>query len=672
MISVPPWDKSLNHEQARAEIVKWAAEHPEWFPPAEKAFVDGRPPFIKGKECYIPTARGNAFAALLTEEQAASLRHAEHLKKQRPKVDIKGRGRGKGRDEANEAKRYAERTIFLVTPILKWSPMPIVEDAEPGGDNGSGSGTGKGKGAAKARAPAPPPNSGPVTDPAVDPSTARLGTTATNIQTARAIWAAADIVSTGTWPSPWTSTTPLPTKLAITKLSTEAPVLYVVDTGLQPFVGTTPATIAWHQEFSSAAGTTPKLKFRQGKTSGALGASWPPPAIPANPNGGDSNPSYSPPVVAPWAKEEHEVMTFTTLTKCPNNLGSPYNMPPYHDISSTAHGTKITSTAIGTWTGVLNRMTVNGDAPPIEVEPIRIYDNAQNSDSVAVYEGILLALAAHEKRRTALGYNPPSVLLFASRSDVSNGGMGFDDQVEAALWWAWHQGMICVVSGGNEAAGTNAAAPCALWYPLSTNAIYSSPARFDWSIGNSVNGLGWPNWPFIPANPGEEDPRPENVYMILVGGSNRAFNTTSLAVTLGEGWRTGSSRGPDIDLIAPSTSVPCASLTVTNYPSNADCIATATGSSLTTGHVAGVALAYLLTKQNPSGTAPPIDTPANFRNWLLTANAPSATTPCKTTTGATAWNPTTGRKSPYASGEPLFNWYNGFVPKLKLQSGIAW
>jgi hypothetical protein len=614
IIVVPPWVRTLNHKQARQKILEWAALHPDWFPPA-KPF-----PFIPGKECYLERSRANAFGAILTPTQADSLRKAENL---RPAGDSKKK----------------DRWFLFVNPIRKWQPVPLKDDPLPSLEVLQPPTKSKAKNDGKGKGPA-----------------YRLSSTSTAAQLLKAAWAADDVVTTS----------PVSSKLVLPNESSTPPVLYVVDTGVQPIVGTTPE---WHQVFSAAGDIEPKLRFLQGRVPASLPAAWPPP-----PNSTAPNPwRKADPTTNPDGANSDQPLVFSpnnsnTLAQCPVQA-APYNINPSKDPS--AHGTKITSTAIGTYTGLLGKMSVGGNPVAVDVESIRIYDNATNptTDSVLVYEGIMHAIDAHKARRTALGYNPPSVLLFASRSDETNGA-GFDEAVEVALWWAWHEGMLCIASAGNETTtyDTNKRAPYAEWYPVPTTVANTSPSRFDWSRAVASQGAGWPNWPETDAPSG--NPYPQNPYLLIVSGHNRAFNTSTGVLTNGNGWRTGSSIGPDVDILAPSMSVPCASITKTNYPTTNDWIARTSGSSLSTGFVAGAAVAYLVANPNPSGSANSLDLSAAFRSWLLPMATPSSSTPCKQTS-ASAHSAST-RKSPYSTNGTHAGYYDLCVPKLKIESDISW
>ena len=152
-----------------------------------------------------------------------------------------------------------------------------------------------------------------------------------------------------------------------------------------------------------------------------------------------------------------------------------------------------------------------------------------------------MAIEAHNAR----GEEARSVLLFASRTEGNN---SFNDALELQLWWAWTSGIVCVVSAGNEGTATYAPgkrAPDSKWvYP--PNPKPSSPSRYfmDESQGDLLE-----EWTFGEPNPGTSP------YLIMVGASNAARLTPDYA-----NWSTTSSRGPDVDILAPGLSIPCANV----------------------------------------------------------------------------------------------------------------
>jgi hypothetical protein len=119
-------------------------------------------------------------------------------------------------------------------------------------------------------------------------------------------------------------------------------------------------------------------------------------------------------------------------------------------------------------------------------------------------------------------------------------------------------------------------------------------------------------------------------------------------------WRAGSSNGPDIDITAPGENVPVPSKSSTG-------LVNASGSSLSTGYVAGIALAYLATM--PSTPSSDSATPKAFRDWLIPATQNNAN-PAKVGTAAAYPMPDTAnvRRSPYKDSAS----YNHCVPKLRV------
>lgn len=437
-----------------------------------------------------------------------------------------------------------------------------------------------------------------------------------------------------------------PSKLAVDQKRT--PVLYVVDTGIKPFAGT--------KAVSKLSTQFVNVKLRQGRIADGLGAVWPDPEL---------DPSTD-----LWGKGVDQLLDLSGSFPLYTPTGtSPNCLNPQEDPSG--HGTRVASTALGATVGVLGKMTKLDNTSPldVEVESICIYSGNPTGDPTytpppptstqVVASGIYKAVDAHLARKAALGSNPPSVLLFTSRSTS-----GFDAAVETALWWAWTKGMICVVSGGNEPGSSSSTAmhsPNAMWYsgsgtfgtPQST-----SPARWDWNKLNDPTGAFWPNP--TAGNPSEPVPMPDKCSLIIVGGSNLAY-----AANPNPNWggtddfrktSTGafdSSRGPDIDILAPSKAVPSA-IAGSNSTSNAN------GTSLATGFVAGAALAYAACATNFGDNAP-----EDFRNWLTPSTGPGKG--CKISTSPTAWSTGTYRHSCYGEGT-MGAAYNSRVPTLHIRT----
>lgn len=415
-----------------------------------------------------------------------------------------------------------------------------------------------------------------------------------------------------------------------------SPVLYVVDSGVQPFLDSD-----WHPEFKTAI-ESGRIKIRQGRVPSTL-ADWPYTMGPPN----------------PWENTPLDDFIVPPATSSP--IPPPYPTPPTTaplgwlnpHLDVVGHGTRIASTAIGETAGFLGKVTITGNVPDtdppipqgVHVESIRVYDSgtAYNSDAI---EGIYSAIAAHNARIASEGPRPASVLLFASRTNA------FDPLLEAALWWAWCQGIVCVVAAGNTA---TTASPNSRWF-TSTGAIAApattSPSRFDWISANvSATTRSW--WPgsFYPK------PCPTTPYLIMVGGTN-ASQTNNVH----SGWWTSTCRGRDVDILAPAGNVAAAMATASLY---ADGLKAASGTSLSAGYVAGVALTYVGSVAD-NGTP----WPTRFRNWLLPTGGPVATSPCKVvTTGTTpSPSPTTGTTNNTKHHLPT-----GFtkVPKLFIQAGTG-
>jgi len=423
------------------------------------------------------------------------------------------------------------------------------------------------------------------------------------------------------------------------------PVLYVVDSGIQPIVPPT-GTSGWHPEFKIVLTGTPGPPhgLLQGRMSaankfwpwsGGTGPwSWTPLGAPLNFNG--SNIALSPEPT--WASGYAD---------------------PHRD--KKPHATMITSAAIGASTGVLGKFVQKDTTNLLKVgvESIRVAKDKTPPLSDWVVEGIYKAVNAHLARKAA-DTNAASVLLLCYRSTVVSGvsDVGFDESLELALVWAAHKGVTCIVSAGNTpgtAANNTIHSPDWTFFDVNGNinpAKQTSPSGFDTS---PTNPGYWPNpSPLTPS--GEPIPRPVAPYMVLVGGqhSNDAAGTGAAA-----GWRTGatgSSRGPGVEIIAPSLSVPCAKHDAAGY-------ANVTGTSVAAGFVAGVAMVYLASQATAG--------PTEFRQWLLptgVANLDNA--PCKVST-ATAYRPSSaagGNTSPYY-GSTL---YDSCVPKLLINTGTKW
>ncbi len=437
----------------------------------------------------------------------------------------------------------------------------------------------------------------------------------------------------------------VPNEQAITQAST--PVLYVVDTGVQPFVpAATPSGYDWHPEFKPLV-TAGKLRFRQGRVATGVGL-WPKSTAPA-------------PWNSPLTPPPDPVLSFTSTNLKPCTAqAAPYDCDPYND--PMGHGTRIASTAIGASLGALSKFTVGGVPVDLDVESIRIYKTASTTpptfvtSSASVYNGIIQAVQAHLARVTTANPSPKSVLVFASRTTA-----GFSANVEVALWWAWTKGMIVVVSGGNEPGTGNASqmhSPSAIWYTSAgvlPTTQPTSPSRFDWTYGNNPAAANrWPN----PTLGGGTVPCPDRPYLIIAGGNAVQYSAGSSDYSAGnQGWRTttgnynGSSRGPDIDIVAPSILVP-------NVTPGTTTLGQATGTSFTTGYVAGVALAYAATQASGSGGTT-WTVPDAFRSWLIPPGGPGVACALSAASG---WNGTV-RQSPYvASGSG----YGGFVPQLQV------
>jgi Subtilase family len=408
------------------------------------------------------------------------------------------------------------------------------------------------------------------------------------------------------------------------------PVLYVVDSGVQPIVPKTGGGYEWHNEFAAAkaVGVTPTMMFRQGRMPQGMG-NWPCSGAPV-----------------PWNTAVDNDLNFSVAANVKPYLNVPAGCSdPQKDV--IPHGSKIASLAVGATVGVVGRFKTSAGAPlKVAVQSIRIYSGATTTSANAV-NGIYRAIAAKIRRKG------PSVLLFANRSDAADSGL------EVALWWAWKNGLVCVVSGGNEpgsADTTSIHVPNRMWY----NATYSlpsfptSPSRLEWNPANPEN------WPNPPDGMGGTIPRPDAPYLIMVGGDNLQY--VSGAPDGNDGWRMtsstyqGSSRGPEIDIIAPSINTPCANISeVTSYDQ------ATTGTSMATGYVAGAAMVYL--------AANPTASPAQVRDWLMAKNLTSLTAaPCKQShAGAYQAGNGGGNTSPYIGNAT----FGGYVPKLFIDNNTA-
>jgi hypothetical protein len=363
---------------------------------------------------------------------------------------------------------------------------------------------------------------------------------------------------------------------------------------------------------------------------------WPPPS------GG---------VTDPWATTNDSNLDFTHY---PVALASGYNGAQYTDPQrdDLRHGTNITSTAVGSNVGILSKIKLNGGAPiNVRVESIRVGTNADPTN-VDIFNGINLAIQAHQGHP-----NEAAVLLLATVRPP-------DDNIEIALLDAWqNNGLTCVVAAGNRpgpSATNQVHAPNWLWYDSSYNLTpttnSTTPGRYNYSVNPPA-----PAWPYAPAIA-----HPTAPYMIIVGGDGATYNTSTHQVTtgtagtwwgaLGGAVDTGSSRGPEVDIIAPAKGVPCAEPDGTN--------ATKNGTSLSAGFVAGAVLAYMAVAVNTP-------TPDACRAWLLppttTPNLTAA--PCKAST-AGAWH-YAGHASLYYTA-PTVSPYANCVPKLLIDSNTTW
>ena len=368
------------------------------------------------------------------------------------------------------------------------------------------------------------------------------------------------------------------------------PVLYVVDTGVQPFVGT---SSTWHLRWTPYANIT----LRQGRTSSLIGT-WP------------STSSAD----APWDSAVDTV--FTTKPSAPY-LGTTFLDPQRDPIG---HGTKIASVATGAFISCLHGLS----GLSIEVESIRVYNTSSTVNTAVIIDGIYKAVDAHLQRVADAGGNPvPSVLVLASRTSLSApANSRFDMNLEAALWWAWSQGIVCVVSGGDEGTATYATGHCspeAMTLPL-PSAQPTSPSRF---VPQSTPPASWPS---LTTPNGDPIPYPDTDYLLIVGGSN-----TSKTSPTAWGWATGSSRGLGIDILAPCNSLPCMKTSLATFEETNDSLVTATGTSLSAGYIAGIAAGYLASQAT-------LPTPADVRSWLL-SNVNGTNSPTVSSSASPFGNP---------------------------------
>jgi hypothetical protein len=424
------------------------------------------------------------------------------------------------------------------------------------------------------------------------------------------------IRSAGSWASDAVVGLAPPNKIPLANNRT--PVLYVVDTGVLTHMQ---SLNNFHKQLPIGTGVN-QAQVLQGQVPQGVGAgtsAWPP-ATSTDP--------------AVWA-----TAIYDSQTGLPNalNLGATdylrstnpsAALSPYRD--TVGHGTKIASTALSSFVGFMGRT----DGAKVNVQSIRVY-NSSNTYTADAIDGIALAIESHKAR----GAGAASVLLFASRTTS-----GFDPNLEVALWWAWHEGIVCVVAGGNTPAAyrTNPTkySPDSLWYTSPNSTLPTpqptSPSRFDWVEANAHPEY-WPAWQDAPNG----NPYPNRSYLIVVGGSN-ATSATPTA----DNWASGSSKGPDIDIIAPFTTPPVAKTTASSLYSSNDCLVNnASGTSFSAGYVAGYVLACLANaSSNP--------TPNEFRDWLFPPNGPP--------------NPNAPLSSAAAaSGHYWHSSYNGMIPKLK-------
>ncbi len=457
----------------------------------------------------------------------------------------------------------------------------------------------------------------------------------------------------------WAAKDVIPTSIPITKV--DSPVLYVVDSGVEPLVGTG-TTHSWHTQWT--AGGVVRVKLLQGQTT-VQNKSWPKvySAVPSN----------TPP--EPWSGTASYpangtvaggLLNFTasTLHPCPpikdssGVVAAAYDTDPQRD--AFGHGTRIASTAVGTVVGLLSNVidSSTGSRVEVGVQSIRVFsipasssNNIISTTSTAVEKGISKAVTAHRARVTANGGAPVrSVLLFAARS---TGTPAFIPTIEAQLYWAWWNGMIVVVAGGNDhnpvAGTTSMYSPTPMWYNSSGQIATPqspTPSRFDWQKAQAEGTTGrWPAFPTGVANP-SSIPMPgqqQKEYLIMVGGHAKTETGGSYD------WSQTSSIGPGIDILAPCEGIPSMD------PGGLGDTPTLTGisgTSMSAGFVAGVALAYLSVKQTITASEPD-----SFRAWLLPSSGPTNAPACT----ASAANAKPG--SPYLMTGSN---YQGIVPRLRM------
>ncbi len=578
-ILVPPWMMSYTHAQARTDMLNWSTT-----PPQNKLFMES--PLVFTMEFDHPKTGGNGFLAKLNAAQVKALRaqfsdfFIDDTKTFVPVKNVGGGG-GAQNNQGDQAKRMAAPPEDAPDP-KKAIPQPKKEKDEE-----------------ITKKKVSLPNETHREDEGHEHGVMA----GTPLQTT---WAAKSAV-----PSPITVTRDSPN---------HTPVLYVVDTGVQPLVKTGATTYMMHPEFNQT-----RVKFHNGRVPATVG-NWAPSS-------------------GTWSNVDG---LFTTYPSSPFS-GTGYVDP---QVDLLPHGTRVASTAIGATVGLLSKVV----GPSVEVESIRIY-TTNTTLSTQAADGIFEAIDAHYARNTSWGAR--SVLVFASRSDAN-----FSQSVEVALWWAWKKGMIVICAGGDVNPGTYApglASPDSIWFTapntLPASPQPTSPSRFDIAASNANPPNFWPQC----TDPisGNTITRPDANYMVLVGGNKVTYanvNTGGTTQTTGENtWAIASSQGPDIDLIVPCDLVPCATNAVASAHSTNDCLADISGTSLSAGFVAGVALVYL---DHYAATK----TPADFRSWLLTQ--PGTGKPLKTTNSSTAapW-----QLSPYQYNTTFGN----AVPKLQIDGAAV-
>lgn len=506
---------------------------------------------------------------------------------------------------AQAVKLQTELGVF-VSPNDEVVPVPIVTQGGGGAASPTTGGTGS-RPAPTANKNRPAPNDRPKGGPKGTP---KEGDGGTAMLTADQVWAKNCVVS-GT----------------ITRESLRVPVLYVVDTGVQTFL--TGGT-GWHPQLKSAI-ETGKLRIRQGRVPHTLGT-WPPTS-----NNGTT-----------WETTGADnLLTLpTSFPFTPPTTSPTFN--PHLDING--HGTKITSAAVGSTVGTLANIVTASGALPIDIQSIRVYNNS-TTYSVDVVNGIYRAIQAHLVR----GANAPSVMLMASRTTSA-----FNQTFETALWWAWKQGIVCVVAAGNVS-GT--VSPNSRWY-ASAGVIASpattSPSRYDWSLASATY---WPNWTSPVSYPGvkpSDNPWPNEPYLVLVGGTNAEKNNPDRA-----GYWSSSCQGRDIDILAPAGGV---AASVTSTASDPDALLASAGTSLSAGYVAGAALAFVATTTDNGQPWP-----SRFRSWLLpntnpiTGSTAADDAPCVITTNQGAYNSPSN-----TANNHLPSSYNFKLPRILINSNTDW